>query len=91
MKALGGFYVVTRRRLIVTGDGTVPARQRMASSWKLRTLLFDCRTIGQARALAANARQYANEDQQVRRCNRHVAEWCRGHQTERRPAGVGLL
>lgn len=91
MRALAGFYVVHRRRVLVSGDATVPHRQRLAGSWKLRTLVLDCRTIAQARAQAAALRQYPNEDQQVRRCDRHVAEWARGHQVERKPAGVGLL
>lgn len=78
------FYLVRRRRLIVV-------RGSLAHSWKLRTLVVDCRSIGLARLTADDMRQWPSEDQQVRRCNRTMAEWHRGHQTTRAPGGVGML
>jgi hypothetical protein len=84
-------YTVVRRRLIATGPESLPAIRRLASSWKLRTLVFECGSIAQARLRAADERQYSNEDQYVRATNRYGFERFGGHQCTPSPGGVGLL
>lgn len=78
-------FFVRRRRLFVVGSRIDP------SSWKLRTLLVDALSRLDAEKKAAALRRWPNEWQDVRRADREAVFQFSGHQTERRPAGVGML
>lgn len=78
-------YYVRRRRLFVVGSRILP------SSWKLRTLLVNARDIQTARTMALALARYSNEWQDVRHADVQAVRHYSGHQTERKPAGVGLL
>lgn len=78
-------FYVRRRRLFIVGSRIDP------SSWKLRTLLVPGRFIDQARQDADRLRRWPNEWQDVRRADKRTVALLSGHQTERAPAGVGML
>lgn len=78
-------YYVRRRRLFVAGGRILP------SSWKLRTLLVRAPDIQTARTMALALARHANEWQDVRRADKRTTALLSGHQTERAPAGVGML
>lgn len=58
--------------------------------FKLRTVIVWARGINHARDQASRQRHWS-EEQIVKRCRASQVTWYEGHQTERRPAGVGLL
>jgi hypothetical protein len=79
------WFSVRRRRLFVVRSRILP------SSWKLRTLLVLAHDIQTARTMALALARYSNEWQDVRRADVQAVRHYSGHQTERTPAGVGML